>query len=297
MPYSERSWTKQKERSSKFWLRLIRGIALKLPRFAVLPLLYPITLFFVLISKSQVAASRHYLGQVFDRPVGFTDVFRHFLWFATTILDRVYFLTGRTHTFALQFDNPPNWAESIIRQPPQLFLGAHFGSFDAIRALSAQRLSLKIKIVLKVDQNQNLVKLLNDLNPALAENIIASEGMGTVFAMHEALQQGQSVAMLKDRAVGDEATVSVRFFDDTIAVPVSGFKLAKRFKLPVNVFFGRFDGGNRYTIINRQLDYTVDTPIEEMAQAYMDMVAEQCRVSPYNWFNFFQYWQQSGEAE
>lgn len=291
------NWTAQKERSSSFWLRLIRALALKLPRVALIPLLYPITLFFVLISKPQRAASRHYLQQVLDRPVGFVDLFRHFLWFATTILDRVYFLTGRTHAFSLRFENPQNWLSTQREHPAQLFLGAHFGSFDAIRALSAQRLSLKIKIVLKVDQNQNLVKLLNDLNPALAENIIASEGMGTVFAMHEALQQGCSVALLQDRAVGDEPTVPVRFLGDTIAVPLTGFKLAKRFNLPVNVFFGRFDGGNRYTVVNRQLSYTEQTSLEEMAQAYMDMVAEQCRVSPYNWFNFFQYWQRSGETE
>ncbi|MDG6774322.1 hypothetical protein QCB45_08255 [Thiomicrorhabdus sp. ZW0627] len=292
-----KDWTAQKERTSGFWLKIIRRLALLLPRWAVGLLLHPITLFYLLISKQQKAASRHYLNQVLDRPVRFSDVYKHFLWFATTILDRVYFLTGRIDGFQVEYDNLEEWRASMAENPAQLYLGAHFGSLDAIRALSLDQYGIKIKIVLKVDQNQALVNLLNELNPGLAENVIPYNGMKTIFDIHETLESGNSVAMLKDRAVGEEATVTVNFFNDRIAVPVSGFKLAKRFNIPINVFFSRFEGGNKYHVHSEQLEFDQQTSLQEMAQIFMNRVEEQCRIAPYNWFNFYHYWLDTDESD
>ena len=290
-------WTAQKERTTSFWLKLIRGLALMLPRGLVKPLLHPIVLFYLMISRQQKIASRHYLNQVLDHPVGFAVVYRHFLWFATTILDRVYFLTGRTDAFKIRYTNLEKWRASMQQNPAQLYFGAHFGSLDAIRALSSDAHHIQIKVVLKVDQNEALVTLLNELNPNLATSVIPYNGMQTIFDIHETIESGQSVAILKDRPVGKEATVGVRFFDDEMRVPISGFKLAKRFKIPVMVFFSRFEGGNHYHISSEQLQFDEGASLEEMAQSYMDKVAEQCRLSPYNWFNFYHYWVETPGAD
>ncbi len=283
-------WTQQKERTSGFWLKLIRRLALLFPRWLVKPLLHPIILFYMPISGKQKAASRHYLGQVLGRPARFGDVYKHFLWFATTILDRVYFLTGRIENFELTYRNLDSWRASMETHPAQLYFGAHFGSLDAIRALSSDLYDIKIKVVLKVDQNETIVKLLNELNPELETMVIPYNGLQTIFDIHDTIESDQSVAILKDRPVGQEATVKVRFFDDEMLIPIAGFKLAKRFDIPVTVFFGRFEGGNRYHVYSDALTFEPGASLQEMAQAYMDEVARQCRQSPYNWFNFYHYW-------
>lgn len=288
-------WTAQKERTSSFWLRLMRGLALMFPRWLIKPLLHPIVLFYLLISRQQKRASRHYLNQVLGRPAGFADVYRHFLWFATTILDRVYFLTGRTDAFKVSYNNLEAWYASMRENPAQLYFGAHFGSLDAIRALSSDVHDIQIKVVLKVDQNEALVRLLNELNPTLKTSVIPYNGLQTIFDIHETIESGQSVAILKDRPVGQEATVSVRFFDDEMKIPISGFKLAKRFRIPVMVFFSRFEGGNHYDVLGEPLQFDETASLQEMAQRYMDKVAEQCRLSPYNWFNFYHYWVEKPE--
>lgn len=284
-------WTKQKERTSSFWLKLILGLALHLPRQLVRPLLYPIVTFYLLISPVQKQASRHYLAQVLAREVKYVDVFRHFFWFAATILDRVYFLTNRVDGFDLTIENLEQLRESEEKYAAQIFVGAHFGSLDAVRATSVFYLLKPLKAVLKADQNQTMVNLLNELNPKLSEMLIPYNGMQTIFDVHEALEQGISVAILVDRLIAEEASVNVQFFDDQVAIPISVFKLAKRLKIPLSVFFGRYDGGNRYVMVSEELSITDDMTIQQMAQCYMDKVEEQCRISPYNWFNFYPYWQ------
>jgi predicted LPLAT superfamily acyltransferase len=283
-------WTQQRERSSAFWLKLVLALALKLPRSWMRALLYPIVLFYWLISPRQRAASRHYLAQVLRRKPTARDVYRHFFYFAATILDRVYFLTDRLDGFDLTIENLEPLQASLAQYPAQLFLGAHFGSLDAVRALSVKYFPRPLKAVVKLDQNQTMVQLFNALNPQLSEMLIAYNGMETIFDIHEALTQQVSVAMLKDRQVADEACVKVRFFDDWMAVPISGFKLAKRLGVPISVFFGRYEGGQRYVMVSELLPIEAGMTIQQMAQLYMDKVAQQCRIAPFNWFNFYPYW-------
>ncbi|WP_019895136.1 LpxL/LpxP family acyltransferase [Hydrogenovibrio halophilus] len=283
------NWTEQKERSNRFWLTLIRRLALTLPRWLVKPLLYPIVAFYWLISPLQRQASRHYLSRVLAQPVRPWHTYRHFLWFAITILDRVYFLTGRWSAFDVSYEHLAEY-KAATRKTAHLLLGAHFGSLDATRTLSQDRHDRPIKVVLKVDQNAQLVALLNELNPGMENNVLPYRGMETIFDIYQTLQDGQSVAMLKDRPVGDETTVPVTFFGDTLCLPISGFKLAKRFRIPCMVFFGRYQGGNRYRVSSEILPFTPDMSLQQMAQLYMDKVAEQCQQAPYNWFNFYPYW-------
>lgn len=283
-------WTRQKERVSGFWLKLILNIALKLPRNWVKLLLHPIVCFYLLISRNQILASRHYLDQALMRPATLKDVYRHFLWFSTTILDRVYFLTGRQSAFKVTYENLDAWKASMDKHPAQLYFGAHFGSLDAVRFLSLEIHDIKIKAVVKVDQNEQIVQIFNELNPDLRSGIIPHDGMNTIFDIHDALESGSSVAILKDRPVGQEKTIEVRFFNDKIRIPISGFKLAQKRNIPVTVFFGRYEGHNHYHVVSKQLNFSKDMTIGEMAQLYMSEVEAQCRISPYNWFNFYHYW-------
>ncbi|WP_024850519.1 LpxL/LpxP family acyltransferase [Hydrogenovibrio kuenenii] len=283
-------WTNQKERVSSFWLKLILNIALMLPRNWVKLLLHPIVCFYLLISRNQIIASRHYLNQALGRPATIRDVYRHFFWFATTILDRVYFLSGRHSAFNITYENREKWKESMQERPTQLYFGAHFGSLDAVRFLSQEIHNIKIKAVVKVDQNERIMKIFNELNPELQSGIIPNDGMNTIFDIYDALKTGSSVAILKDRSVSQEKTVEVQFFKDKIRIPISGFKLAQKRNIPVTVFFGRYEGKNHYHVFSKPLDFCPDMAIEEMAQLYISEVEAQCRISPYNWFNFYHYW-------
>lgn len=289
-------WTQQGERTSRFWLKLIMGLALRFPRAWVRVLLHGIVLFYWLGSPRQRQVSRHYLAQVLQRKPTWRDTYRHFYHFAATLLDRVYFLTNHVELFDLTIENLPQLRDSLATHPAQLFFGAHFGSLDAVRALSVNYFPTPLKAVVKVDQNQSIVGLLNELSPDLSAMLIPYNGMQTIFDIHEALMQQTSVAMLKDRRVADEACVAVRFFDDQIAVPISGFKLAKRLGIPISVFFGRYEGGNRYVMVSELLPIDKQMSIQDMAQLYMDKVAEQCRLTPYNWFNFYPYWIKQKDA-
>ena len=89
-------WRAQRERGHSLLVRTIGRIGLELGRGPARLLLYPICLYYLLFWPRALRGSRSYLRRVLGRPPKLRDVFRHYHAFASTVLDRVYFATGRT---------------------------------------------------------------------------------------------------------------------------------------------------------------------------------------------------------
>ncbi len=283
------SWQKEKELSNLFWLRLIIGIALKVPRSITRLLLYPIVLFFVLVAPQKRSASRHYLKQVLGHQPTWLQVFNLLFYFAAVLLDRIYFLKQDFHLFDVKFYQSQRVIDSLKLQPGQFFLSGHFGSLDSLKSQSLNK-NYTIKPVIKLDHNQTIVRLMQELNPQFYESVIAYKGMETTFEIYENLKAGNSIALLADRAIDDGKVIPVQFFEDTLLLPEGIFEMLSRFPFPTQLFFARYEGGNYYEVEYIQFDVaSSDTP-KILAQRFADCLAEQCQKSPYNWFNFYPYW-------
>ena len=85
-------WTRQRERSQLWVLRVMRWIALSAGRRVARVVLHPITLYFLLTGGAARRASKAYLTLALRRPARWTDVYRHLHAFAATVLDRVYLM-------------------------------------------------------------------------------------------------------------------------------------------------------------------------------------------------------------
>ena len=105
------SWTEHRERSSLWVLRVMRWIAVHAGRRLARTVLHPITLYYLLANPAARRASARYLGRALGRPAGWADVYRHIHHFASTVLDRVYFLQERND----QFEVRTTGAESVHR--------------------------------------------------------------------------------------------------------------------------------------------------------------------------------------
>lgn len=284
-----KSWQQEKEMSNSFWLKLIIRLALTLPRWTIRLLLYPIVLFFLLISPNKRSASFHYLTQVLPYKPRIWHIYKHFFWFASTLLDRVYFLAQKDHLFEVSFINRQAIIHSFKTKPSQFFLSGHYGSVDALRTQAAGK-QYKIKPVIKLDHNQTLVALLNQINPSFYNDVISYEGLKTTFEIYENLKNNVSIALLADRPIGEGETLSVQFLNDTIQLPEGIFEMLLRLSFPANLFFSTYLGKNRYQI--KYIPFSIssnDTP-QSLAQKFADEFAKQCLESPYNWFNFYAYW-------
>lgn len=301
------SWRAHKERSSPLALRSIRWIALHLGRPAARLLLYPITLYFLLFASAQRRASLHYLARVVDRKPTLLDVARHIHCFAATILDRVYLITGQFGKLEIIFpgENMPRRYSKYGTGSGCILLGSHVGSFEVFRSYGMVKGSMPIKILMYEGQNPMLIQILNALNPELRKMIIPLSGTDSLLKVKDAIEAGSAVGMLGDRIMDaeKEKTVCCKLLGDEVLLPAAPVLIASALKVPIIVFFGIYLGGNRYRIhfellgenivLDRQ---TRQQDIQYWMQKYADILEKQIRSTPYNWFNFYDYWQDEKPA-
>jgi predicted LPLAT superfamily acyltransferase len=293
-------WVSQPERGNVFWLNVISWIARHLGRSVASLFLYPITLYFYLTSSVTRKASREFLRRVLGRDPSGLEVFRHHRYFAATILDRIYLLLGRESQFNIETFNAEEVLAYIEKGQGCLLFGAHLGSFEVLRATGVHHYhdTFELRILMHEEQNQSITEFLNVLAPEVAKTVLPIGRPDTMLRAKECLDGGGMVAMLADRAIEDDKHIRCQFMGETASFPKGPASLALALKVPVFTCFGLYLGGNRYQI---HFDLLTDVPdvkredrpqaIEEFTCRYATTLEQYARKAPYNWFNFYDFWQ------
>jgi predicted LPLAT superfamily acyltransferase len=292
-------WKGREQGGNRLAMWLLRGISRHGGRMLARPLLVPITLYFLLRRGPERRASRAFLDVALGRPATWRDVARHLHTFASTILDRVFLLSGQIDRFDIRTRGLDTLHAQMDRGRGVLVLGSHLGSFDAMRVLGTKRPDATIRVVLDRGQSRDMQELLDALNPALAANIIDAgmDGPSIVLAIRDAADAGALVALLVDRAQPGEPTVAAPFFGRPAPFPTSPWMIAAMLKLPVVLAFGVYRGGRRYDLDFELFSEGLDIPrhnraerIADCVRAYAQALERRARAAPYNWFNFFDFW-------
>jgi predicted LPLAT superfamily acyltransferase len=296
-------WTADRERSNLLTLRLMGWIAITAGRPLARLLLPPITLYFMLVNGKARHASRAYLARALDRPTRWGDVYRHIHHFASTILDRVYFLRERFTAFEVSDSGAETLFEPLDRGEGVLLVGAHIGSFEALRA-SARGRGAKVAMLM-FEENARLINAtLAAIAPQAQLHTIGLGKPGAMLAMRRWLDDGGLAGLLADRTLPGHSERSHTLRLDFLGAPANfsdgPFRLAAMLRRKVVFMAGLYRGGNRYELRFVELaDFRGPPPagapdtearVQAAMQRYVMLLEGLCREAPYNWFNFFDFW-------
>ncbi len=296
-----KGWLDQPARGNRILIEFLVWVALRLGRPTARVLLYPICAYFVAFPRKASKGLALYLERVLGRSANIRDLFRHYYCFASTVLDRVYMLTDRFHLFDVDIHGGEILFERVVQGQGFLLLGAHLGSFDIVRASRIKYFheleNLPIKILMYEETTWEISQILHKLNPRMSQATIPIGSPDTMLQVKEALDRGELVGILGDRTGRGDKVVSCKFFGKEMNFPAGPMILASIVKVPVFLFFGLYMGRNRYEIYFEPFieELTVerhcrDQVVQEWTQRYVDRLEFYCRKAPYNWFNFFDYW-------
>lgn len=304
-------WKQRPEGGGRFALWVIRSIARYGGRTVARLCLYPITAYFLLVRGPERRASRAYLARVLGQRPRWWNVAHHIHTFAATILDRVFLLSGQLSRFDIRVDGLQALAHRVDRGEGVLVFGSHLGSFDALRVLVTTRPSLRVRVVLDIAHNPAVTQLLDALNPRLARDVIdaGQPGVAIVLAIQQALADGELVALLVDRAAPGEAVTRVPFLGADASFPNSPWLIAATLRVPVVLAFGLYRGGNRYDLRFEEFSDGSGLlgqhasrsqrrgAVAAVVRRYAARLQEQARGAPYNWFNFYDFWDGNDAAD
>lgn len=291
-------WLRQQEKSNLAILKLMVWISLTFGRRLGRLVLYGIAAYYVLFAPQARRHSRDYLHRALGRWAEWSDGFRHVFSFASTIHDRIYLLNDRFNLFDIEVIGADALHAELEQQPGALLIGAHLGSFEVLRALGRGRAGLKVAILMYEENARKINATLEAINPKATEDIIPLGRMDSMLQARDRLDQGYLVGMLADRSLGGDATTTCDFLGEPAPFPVGPFRMAAMLRRPVYFMAGLYLGGNRYQIHFEPLADFSATPraereaaIKAAQQHYADRLSHFCRLAPYNWFNFFDFWQ------
>lgn len=291
-------WMREKERSHVLILKLMVWISLTFGRRLGRVVLHGIALYFVLFAPRARRASRAYLRRVLGRYANWRDGYRHVLAFASTIHDRVYLLNDRFDVLDVEVHGAEVLDEALREQAGVLLVGAHLGSFEVLRAMGRDRAGLRVAILMYEQNARKLNATLAAINPKALQDIIPLGRLESMLEVRDKLDAGYVVGMLADRSLGGDTMQAADFLGQPADFPVGPWRLAAMLRRPVFFMAGLYLGGNRYSLRFEPLaDFSGierggrDAAIAQAVQRYADCLSRHCRMAPFNWFNFFDFWQ------
>ena len=261
-------------------------------------LLWLVCWYYLAFFRSLRRASREFFTRL-GQPAGLRQLHRHLWAFARVALDRLLFLTGETGGLVVNLHGHEHIMKLAASKRGALLLGAHLGSFEAMRSL-AQRYDVPLLVVADFRNARRINALLQRSSPELRVRLLEldPEAPLGLLAAKDAIDRGELVAVLADRATGrDKRDVTVPFLGGRARLPVGAHVLAAVLQCPVFFVCALFEGPCTYEVHCVPLSDRVVLPRADRAAALQSEVERYARVledfarrSPLNWFNFFPFW-------
>ncbi|HKY72147.1 MAG TPA: hypothetical protein VJL88_09525 [Nitrospira sp.] len=291
------AWKVQRERGNRRLIRLMAWIALGWGRPVARGILYPICLYYFLRSRAVNRTLRAYYVRAVGRTPDRWDLLHHYYWFASTILDRLFFLRGRFDQFDITVRGAEILSRALAGGRGCLLLGSHLGSFEVVRAVGLAREQIDIKMLMDEENAPLMRAFFREVNPAVAENILQVGRLDTMLRVQECLDAGGIVGMMGDRLTSHSQAICCDFLGAKASFPTGTMRLAHAVGVAVVMFFGLYRGGNRYHVhlelLSDQIQLSEDRREEDIrrwTQRYADRLAYYARQAADNWFNFYDFW-------
>ncbi len=306
-----RQWTEVTERGSMWALRLLVWFYRLFGRPLSLVVIHGIAVYFFLTSRSARAASRAYLRRLAGLPDGLAALGRppgaiasllHFRAFSLSIFDRMVLWLGREGDFAFEVFGMEHYDRLLAQGRGAIVVGAHLGSFDALRAL-ADRDGRVVNVLMFTRNATRINEFFRQLSPHLQMRVIQADpgALDTVLQIRACIERGELVAMLGDRPApnGRGRTCRVNLLGAPVELPEAPYLLAGLLGCPLFFMVALRKGPARYQVFAEVLAERVELArgerekrIQELAAAYAGRLEHYCCLAPYEWFNFFDYWQE-----
>ncbi len=226
------------------------------------------------------------------------DRFRQVFSFASNILDRLYLVNERYDLFRITIVGESLMRERLGTGNGAFLMGAHFGSFEILSAIGRQQPGLRVAMAMYEENARKVSAMFKALNPANRSEVIALGNVEAMLRIKERLDEGVFVGILGDRSFAREPGLLVDFLGAPAVFPLGPMRAAAVLRRPVYFILGIYEGGNRYRAVFEQIaDFSNTRPgereiaVEAAIRQYAGLLEKYCRSHPYNWFNFFDFWQ------
>lgn len=305
-------WASLSERGSHWGLRIMFGTYRLLGRRAFVWLLRPVIVYFYLSNRNARQSSLAFLRRVHFEDGGKSgkrtptryDSFRHFLSFGEALGDKVGAWLGEIDPDSIVLRDADSFEALHRAGRGAVLIGCHLGNMEVTRAMATQIPDLRITALVHTHHSKNFMRLMQRVAPQSTLSILQTTEITptTAILLSERVARGEFVVIAGDRTpVSRSSRVSwVSFLGRPAPFPQGPYILAGLLECPVLLAFC-VKRGREHHLSFELFSEGMSLPrhdravwAEGWARRYAARLEHHCKLSPLQWFNFFDFWKQAG---
>ena len=267
----------------------------------------PVVAWYWMTQPRARAASREFLAAVAARrgapPHSRFAPLRHLLSFADTLLDKLLAMSRRYRFQQLVLEGHEPVLQMLAQRRGGLLVTAHVGCLELCQAGAKRRDDFKLTVLVHTRHAEQFNRLLRKLSPDAGVELIQVTEItpATAALLAERVARGEFVAMAGDRVPvvpTPGSTVSLPFLGRPAPFPIGPYVLAMLLQCPL-YFMACVREGAGHRVRFQRLAERVELPrarraeaLAEHAARYVGALEATALQSPFEWFNFFPFWDQ-----
>lgn len=253
---------------------------------------------FYMLFGAGFKSSYHYFRrrQHFGKLKSLVYIYRQYFRFGQVMIDRFACYAGKT--FHVEIEHYERFTDAALRKEAFVMLSGHVGNYEiGGYHLVAENKPINALVYAGetevVRENREILFGKNNIRL-----IPMQSDMSHVFAMNNAFHNGEIVSIPADRCIGSEKTVECCFMGAKARFPKGAFSTIVLEGIKALPIFVMKEGVNRYRIFVEELEMPPaelkrEEKIKHLAQQYAAQLERIVRKYPEQWFNFFEFWDDS----
>lgn len=303
-----RHWSQINESTVAWGIRILCWIFRLGGRVTFFATLWPVIFVYWLFLPRLRAASLGYLTRVhasgyMAKKPGWIAGISHVVRFADTIMDKILAVSG---AFTVD-DLEVHGREPLLAdERGAVLITCHSGCLELCQALTQSRPRHKVVVLVHTLHAVKFNNILSRINENFAVNHIEVTAITPAIAitLSERVEAGEYIVIVGDRTpIASQAVTTAKFFGEEAPFPVGPYLLASLLKCPLwSMICTRAgkESKSRYALYFTKLWEPVTLSRKErgalfgtLAQRYADELEVRIGASPYDWFNFFDFWKKT----
>ena len=223
--------------------------------------------------------------------------YKNHYYFAQAMVDRFAMLTGLRHRYCLQSILGEPALKAVLKGEKGFILaGAHLGNME----LAGYFFDKHDKQFNGIVFGAEAAFLQKHRTRALAEQklrlIPVAEDLSHIFALHQALREGECLTLHCDRNMLGNKKINLPFLGASAGFPTGAFHLALRMDVPVLALFVMREKNKTYSIHIKNLTQSLPSEgshedfIRQYVQSYINELEVITRRYPEQWYNYHDFW-------
>lgn len=267
---------------------------------------YPVVFVHWLFNGTARRASRQYLERVHGhfgvpaRRPGALQSLHHFAMFAETLLDKILALGQRYPIDKVAMERQGVLAR-VKGGEGGLLITAHLGCLELCQVMADQVPGFRLTALVHTAHAERFNRLIRRLDAGSRVELLQVTDLGPADAVKlaERVARGEFVAIAGDRVpVGGGRSVKASFLGHEAPFPIGAYVLGAALRCPVFTMACTHVGDGyrvRFESFAERIELprgSRDEALARYAAQFAAWMERQVHDSPYDWFNFYPFWDQ-----